>query len=116
METQQALDIVKALANGINPTTGEIFADDNPYQQPDIIRALFVAVSALEKARASAQRQRDLPDNPDNPGKPWPEEEENRLAELYDLGTSIPELVEIHGRTRGAIQSRLVRLGRLSIP
>ena len=44
MEEARALTIVTALASGVNPLTGELFAVDSPYQSPDVIRALYSAV------------------------------------------------------------------------
>ena len=44
MERQQALTILNALANGVHPATGEVFAADSAYQHPDTVRALFEAV------------------------------------------------------------------------
>src|SRR5688572_18443227 len=40
MDDNRALAIVSALANGVNPQTGEIFEVDSPYQSVDVIRAL----------------------------------------------------------------------------
>jgi hypothetical protein len=48
MEDARALAIVSALANGVDPLTGEVFAVDSPYQSPDVIRALYSAARALE--------------------------------------------------------------------
>ncbi|EGU61756.1 hypothetical protein VINI7043_21551 [Vibrio nigripulchritudo ATCC 27043] len=36
------LEIVEALANGINPQTGEVLPSESPYNSPDVIRALFL--------------------------------------------------------------------------
>ena len=47
MEEARAHAIVSALANGVNPLTGELFAVDSPYQSPDVIRALYCAVRSL---------------------------------------------------------------------
>jgi hypothetical protein len=82
MEETTALTIVSALANGVHPLTGELFAVDSPYQSPDVIRALYCAVRALEAAG--------------------------------DDGRPLAELAQAHGRTRGGIQARLVRHGRLA--
>lgn len=54
MDAAQALRIVSALANGANPNTGEVFPPDSPYQSPNIIRALFLAVQALERSSRTA--------------------------------------------------------------
>ena len=57
MEREQALKILNALANGVHPATGEVFAADSAYQHPDTVRALFEAVRAMEGSRPAAARQ-----------------------------------------------------------
>jgi len=51
---------------------------------------------------------------PTNAGKPWSPEEDNSLAASFDKGTPVRKMASEHGRTEGAIASRLVRLGRLT--
>jgi hypothetical protein len=48
MERDQTLRILNALANGVHPATGERFAADSPYQHPEVVRALFEAMRAVE--------------------------------------------------------------------
>ena len=59
MDIFEARSIVKSLAKGVNPVTGEVFGDESPYNHPHIIRALFVVHdhSALEM---NCQPQRPL--------------------------------------------------------
>ena len=112
MDDNKALSIVSALANGVNPQTGEMFEVDSPYQSVDVIRALYVAVRALElsnRAKARGSRAR----LPANAGKPWSEREDIELLEKFDAGVSIPELAQAHDRTLAGIQARLERHGRL---
>ncbi|HEY0686408.1 MAG TPA: hypothetical protein VGD45_28985 [Steroidobacter sp.] len=112
MDDNKALAIVSALANGVNPQTGEMFEIDSPYQSVDVIRALYVAVRALEmtaRTRARANRGR----MPANAGKPWSEQEDRELLEKFDAGRSVPELAQAHDRTMAGIQARLERHGRL---
>ena len=54
MEKEQALKILNALANGVHPATGEVFAADSAYQHPDTVRALFEGIRALEGSRPGA--------------------------------------------------------------
>ena len=42
---------------------------------------------------------------------PWTEEEINRLKEEYASGMTVKQISDIHGRTKGAIQSRLKKEG-----
>jgi hypothetical protein len=112
MDDNKALSIVSALANGVNPQTGEMFEIDSPYQAADVIRALYVAVRALElgnrsKGRGSRARL------PANAGKPWAEQEDRELLEKFDAGLSVAQLAQEHDRTMAGIQARLERHGRL---
>jgi LmbE family N-acetylglucosaminyl deacetylase len=110
MEISEALKIIHALADGVNPLTGEVFSDNSPYQHPQIIRALFVAIRALEQAEKKQASKRELPGNA---GKPWDAEEDVQLSEGFDAGMTISQLAHKHQRTSGAIESRLVKSGKL---
>lgn len=44
-------------------------------------------------------------------GAKWTDEEDNKLIEEFKNGKSVTELASIHGRTKGAIRSRLRKLG-----
>ncbi|HEY0940529.1 MAG TPA: hypothetical protein VGE08_10570 [Steroidobacter sp.] len=112
MDDNKALAIVSALANGVNPQTGEIFEADSPYQSPDVIRALYVAVRALEMTNRTKTRN-SRARTPTNAGKPWSEQEDRELLERFDSGLSVPQLAQAHDRTFAGIQARLERHGRL---
>jgi hypothetical protein len=112
MEEARALTIVSALASGVNPLSGEIFSVDSPYQSPDVIRALYSAVRALEAAGRRRTRGSDTASS--NAGKPWSEDEDRQLLAGFDGGRPLAELAQAHGRTRGGIQARLIRHGRLT--
>ena len=112
MEEARAHAIVSALANGVNPLTGELFAVDSPYQSPDVIRALYCAVRALEAPTRRRTRGPGAASN--NAGKPWTDEEDRQLLSAFDGGRPLAELAEAHARTRGGIQARLIRHGRLA--
>src|SRR5258708_18353813 len=77
MNEVQALQIVRALADGVDPESGEVYPPSSPYQKPDTVRALFIATRALERASEWEQRRQRLPANA---GKPWSNEEDGRLA------------------------------------
>lgn len=110
MTPEEARHIVQGLASGIDATTGEVLLEGGPLSQAHVIRALFLAARALEQAAAKAARPL-----PGQAGKPWSEEEDQRLATSFDAGTPVAELARIHARSRGAITSRLVRLGRMQL-
>ena len=112
MDIDKAIKIISTLADGIDPYTGEIFTDDSPYQNPDTLRALFLAVKGMKKMESKDARSKVLPDNA---GKPWSREEDQALIDQFRIEVSINELAEKHRRTKGAIRSRLVKLGQLSV-
>jgi hypothetical protein len=111
MDDTQAHKIISALADGCDPTTGEK-VEGSVLQHGDVIRALHLAVRALEantrsKARSSRARV------PANAGKPWTEEEDRELLEKFDAGQTVAQLAQAHDRTAAGIHARLVRHGRL---
>ena len=112
MDDNKALAIVSALANGVNPQTGEMFEVDSPYQSADVIRALYVAVRALELSSRSKVRS-NRARMPANAGKPWTEQEDRELLEKFDSGLTVAQLGQAHDRTLAGIQARLERHGRL---
>jgi hypothetical protein len=101
-------------AGGVDPATGEVLADDSPLSSPHVIRALFIAAKALE-LMAAAKPARPAAAAPGNAGKPWAEDEDQRLLAAFDAGTPVAELARTHERSSGAINSRLIRLGRLQV-
>ena len=58
MDISQAREIVEALANGINPITGEILSKESCFNEPDVIRALFAATEELKKAEKRGKKAR----------------------------------------------------------
>jgi hypothetical protein len=118
MENEQTLAILKALAEGIDPATGERFAADTPWQRADTARALYRAVAALETPVAAPEpaAKRPAPAGRDNAGKPWSKEEDERLVAGFDAGQTVEALAEAHGRSRFAIEARLARYGKVPMP
>ena len=80
MEAERAARILRTLADGIDPFTGEVVDDHSPLQNPECIRALFAAIEALE-GRASDQNKRTKGnhDLANRVGKPWDEREDEEL-------------------------------------
>jgi len=109
MSPAEAKKILEALANGIDPFTGEVLPEQGPFHHPQTIRALFCAVRELEKQEKPARNAQQ----PGNAGKPWSTEEDESLVKAFDEGVSVKELANRHARTKGSIESRLIRHGRL---
>ena len=111
MDIDRALKIVRALADGADPHTGEQLPIVGPYQQPDVIRALFLAARVLE-SEAWRQKRRSL--LPPNVGKPWQPDKDRRLIERFAQGHNVDSLAALHMRTANGIRERLVLLGKLA--
>ncbi len=111
MNHSEALGLVRSLANGVDPGSGEIFAPDSPYQRADTVRALFIAAQALERAERVERRRGELPAKT---GQSWTEEEDRRLLASFDAGRGLAELAGAHSRTQAGVRARLVKYGRLA--
>ncbi len=109
MELQLAREIINVLAQGIHPVTGEAMPADSPYNEPPVIRALFAVSRALDGCDADKPR-RELPVNA---GKSWTPDEDDRLAADFDAGHELKRLALDLGRSRLAVEARLVKLGKI---
>src|SRR6476661_3717262 len=115
MELQTARAIIDTLAQGIHPVTGEAMPPDSPYLAPPVIRALFTVSQALEGGVPAAPRRRERGDLPANTGKPWSAEDDEALRAGFGAGTPTKDLAAALGRTRWAVESRLVKLGEMTL-
>ena len=108
MDIQHAKEILTVLADGIDPITGEVLPAEDSCNHPEVIRALHTVLTSFKEEKSS---RRSLPENA---GKPWTQEDEKTLCEMYDQGKSAKEISEYFKRTSGGIAARLVKLGKIS--
>ena len=106
MDIIRAKEIVRTLADGVDPTTGEILPAESVYNAPEVIRALF---AVLEQVELAAPITSDDPLR--NAGKPWTVAEDEKLCDEYLSKLKISDIAREHGRSPGAIESRLEHLG-----
>jgi hypothetical protein len=111
MDATQALAVVRSLANGVDPQSGEIFPPESPYQRPQIVRALYEAAAALERQERYDRRKAQMPIKT---GEPWTEDEDRKLLAAFDAGRALQELAAAHERTMGAVRARLLKYGRIN--
>ena len=109
MELQIAREIINVLAQGIHPVTGEVMPADSPYNEPPVIRALFAVSQALEHCDVPKPRR----EMPANAGKTWSGEEDDKLLAAFDAGKQIKQMALELGRSRVAVEARLVKLGKI---
>ena len=110
MQLDAALPIVRALADGVNPVTGEAYPEHSPYAEPRTLRALFSAVDLMQREVEREKRRERLPANF---GKPWTEPEDRTLAGEFDAGMPMIEIARKHARTQSSIRLRLEKLGKI---
>ena len=111
MDQTQALAVVRSLANGVDPESGEAFPAESAYQRPLVVRALYEAAAALERLERFQRRKGQLPPKT---GEPWTEDEDRRLLAAFDSGRALQELAAAHERTMGAVRARLLKYGRIN--
>jgi hypothetical protein len=111
MEIQEALKIMRALSDGLNPETAEALPVDSVCRNPQCVCAMHKAVGALEYA---LERERFRQMLPQNAGKPWTREEEQKICDALRQGTNFQAIAKAHNRTVGSIVARLVRLGKIN--
>lgn len=119
MESNQALEVLENLANGVNPVTGEVFQYDSPYNHPTIIRALYcllVLVRTPAKKKTPAQRQANNLQQglPKNYGMPWTKEMLEELVEQFNNSVTPAQLATKYERSESSIIAQLIRLGAMS--
>jgi hypothetical protein len=108
----EAVTILRALLEGFDPHTGEILASSSSLKNPKVVAAISLAIVELEKqAQTKVCRSK-----PNMAGEKWTTEEEERLISAFKDGLSLMELAQLHMRTRGAISSRLGRMGLTAVP
>ena len=110
MQLDAALPIVRALADGVNPVTGEAYPEHSPYAEPRALRALYSAVDLMQR-RVERERRRER--LPANFGKPWTQAEDQDLVAEFESQVPMPELARRHARTQSSIRLRLEKLGKI---
>jgi len=117
MELNESRNIVKTLAQGVHPTTGEVFPPDSPYNDPEVIRALFSILEFVKQAKkprmtVDEKRRNNLDfGRPKNAGLPWSEDDRAAVASGFKNGQTIGELAAAIERSSGAIHAELIRQG-----
>ena len=106
MDLEYAKKVLRVLADGVNPTTGEVLPDSDSSNQVEIVRAIHTVLDAL----ASTKQKKTAPANA---GKPWTEEDDKILCKMYDENCSVESICEYFKRSPGGIAARLVHVGKI---
>ena len=104
MDISRAKEIISALAEGIDPTTGEVLPNNSVCNKGEIVRAFYTVLNHLDEKKT----KKNLPANA---GKPWTQEDEALLVGLYRSGAPKREICKTLQRTESGLAARLVHLG-----
>ena len=108
MDIVRARELLSVLADGVDPFTGEILPQNHVCNQPEMIRAFHEILRTVPPQRKK--------DSPCNAGKPWTAEEEEKLLDEFEAGEAVSAMAREHGRSKGAIETRLADLGKIQKP
>ena len=89
MDIHEALRIMRALADGVNPGTGEALMADAVYQNAPVVRAFHRAEGALEYLQ---ERERSKKTPTANGGKSWSRAEDQQVCEELRRGVDFTRL------------------------
>ena len=85
MDINRAKEIISALAEGVDPTTGEVLPDNSVCNKGEIVRAFYAILNHLDEKKPKKN-------SPANAGKPWTKEDEDLLIDLYHSGAPKREI------------------------
>jgi len=122
--TMNTAKILRALANGINPDTGELLTHASLAHAPEMIRMLFALSDELmaqpeksKKTKLSPQEREQKNIAEGKPAKsyfPWAEEEKKQLEEEYAAGKAVEQLGAELGRSVRAVAIQLEKMGLIT--
>lgn len=117
-------EMLRALANGINPETGEMMAPDSLTNKPEAIRILFALADELitvsekpKKAKLTPEERQQKNIAEGRPAKshfPWTEEEKLALEQEHSSGRNIDELSAKFERSSRAVAIQLEKMGLIT--
>ena len=113
MNTEKYTKVLEALAQGYDPVTGELFPDDSPYNHPDVIRALWIALDAMKGKSAPRQRlttqekqQKNIENGlPKNHMMPWTDHGKETATRMFHDGKDVAECADVLHRKRSSVVS-----------
>ena len=103
MDINKAKTILSTLAEGVDPTTGEVLPDNSVCNKGAIVRAFYAILNHLDEKKP----KKNLPANA---GKPWTTEDETLLVDLYRSDAPKRDICKALQRTESGIAARLVHL------
>lgn len=111
MTTDRATEILRCMANGIDPITGEILEEDHLCNSPEVIRALYTAIQAMSGAENGDEFRFVRKNGKLNAGRPWTDDDLEALKRMHQDGASMDLIcAKLQRRERGVLK-QMRRLG-----
>lgn len=104
MDIVRAKEIISVLAEGVDPTTGEVLPESSVCNKGEVVRAFYAVLNHLDENKPKKN-------TPTNAGKSWTKEDEDLLIGLYRSGTPKRDICKALQRTESGVAARLVHLG-----
>ena len=108
MQLQEAVQVLRALAGGVDPETSQPVAPGSILLRPEVVKVLNRALGALRQQEEWARNK------PANAGKYWSREEDAKICDEVRQGIALYQIAKSHDRTIGSIVTRLVKLGKIA--
>jgi len=107
MDSVQALAVVRSLANGVDPESGEVFPARAPIRGRCGARALRGGERARAHRALRAPQRRSCRRRPASVS----EDEDRKPPRASTRGRALQDLAAAHERTMGAVRARLLKYG-----
>ena len=111
MTQLEAAGLLEALAQGADPFTGEILPPSHVLCDERASQALRMAVKALRGQDAAREDQWVRKDGRLSAGRPWTEEDNAQLEQLFRQGMSPEAMAPLLGRRPRGVANQLKALG-----
>jgi hypothetical protein len=108
MDIPKTNKIMRALANGKNPETGDRLENRSMCTHPQTVKALNRGISALVHEQKREQRK------PTNAFGSWTRAEAAQVCQEVRNGTDPHDIAKSHNRTLPSMVARLVKLGKIT--
>jgi hypothetical protein len=108
MDIPETLKIMRALANEKNRDTGFAWEETSICRQPQTVKALNRAITALVREQKREQRK------PTNPFRSWTRAEDAQVCEEVRNRIDFHDIAKNHNRTVPSNVARLVKLGKIT--
>lgn len=108
MNYETAIEVLESVASRLSGKSG----GECPFSREEVMNAFQIATNSIEHVRNAESRRKALPERA---GERWTAAEDTEIREAFLAEEKVSHIAERHQRTRGSIQSRLIKLGLISL-